>query len=506
MNRQTKGRGADSKRATLADTDPVRWVADALNLPLVLEKDHRAVPLNRAARHRLGLDFHGSLAKAISLLTGIPSNDEELQKLLTHGRHFGESSDAIIDPATGRRYRLAISRNADDQLRALISETSDQKVPTSAEHEARVTNAVLHELERTLVSLYGTAQHAASVDGARKNELIEKFAQTIGDSLSAVSSIRDGKTAGSHDEPPTGTIASELVRALSPLANHKNARLQLDIPADLRFPGGYSDLRSILWNLTQNAIEAVTPGGAVRVCAQDTGEVVRISVADDGPGIDPEIRSRVFERQYSTKNNASGLGLSEVRRAVRKLGGVVRIDEGVRRGTTIVVDLPIEKPATQDAAATQDAGTTQDAAATQDAGRSSIVRVRQPLSDLRILVISEPLDGSIEHLRAQGACVEDMASEQLADGHWLPGDGLFDVALAPYGDGLLSGAAICVQAKTFAKRVILVSESSALANEVDAIIPLDCSPEHLIAMVLGATHLDRTPSQREFDKLQTESI
>ncbi len=102
-------------------------------------------------------------------------------------------------------------------------------------------------------------------------------------------------------------------------------------------------LSLVLSNLVSNALRYVGPGGHVRLSAEMDEETVAISVADDGPGIPPGWRTRIFEPLAQVAGRpagASGLGLSVSRAIVQAHGGSIRVDPGERAGATFVVVLP----------------------------------------------------------------------------------------------------------------------------------------------------------------------
>lgn len=88
-------------------------------------------------------------------------------------------------------------------------------------------------------------------------------------------------------------------------------------------------LRQVLLNLILNAIQAVGEGGRIRVgCRLDTGEtppLALVTVADDGPGVPPEARERIFDPFYTTRAGGIGLGLALVQRIVSAHGGWVSV-------------------------------------------------------------------------------------------------------------------------------------------------------------------------------------
>lgn len=111
------------------------------------------------------------------------------------------------------------------------------------------------------------------------------------------------------------------------------------------------ELRQVFANILVNALDAVAAGGSIHLRARslESGGV-RVSIADDGQGIRPEQRSRIFEPLYTTKEaTGAGIGLWVVRQIVGKHGGSIRMrsrTSGKYRGTVFTVVLPSEMPGT----------------------------------------------------------------------------------------------------------------------------------------------------------------
>jgi len=95
-------------------------------------------------------------------------------------------------------------------------------------------------------------------------------------------------------------------------------------------------------NLVDNAIEATGRKGTVTIVTEfdRAGGRARLSVADDGPGILPEDKDRLFVPHFSTKKRGSGLGLAIVSRIVQEHHGTIRVEENAPRGVRFVVELP----------------------------------------------------------------------------------------------------------------------------------------------------------------------
>ena len=101
-------------------------------------------------------------------------------------------------------------------------------------------------------------------------------------------------------------------------------------------------VRRVVINLVDNAIEAMNRSGVITLETQhDPGaSLVRLIVTDDGPGIPPAEREKLFMPYYSTKRRGSGLGLAIVRRIVAEHGGTIEAGDNEPRGTKFIIELP----------------------------------------------------------------------------------------------------------------------------------------------------------------------
>jgi two-component system, NtrC family, sensor histidine kinase HydH len=140
-------------------------------------------------------------------------------------------------------------------------------------------------------------------------------------------------------------VAEEAHRTLSFLrANldqrHISVRLELDDePCTVQMSA--TRLRQVLLNLLNNAIEAVGEGGSIEIAVHLIRSQVEISVADDGPGVAPADRERVFVPFFSTKTSGTGLGLALARKFIEEAGGTLRCEDGqLREGSCFRIVLP----------------------------------------------------------------------------------------------------------------------------------------------------------------------
>ncbi|HZY03709.1 MAG TPA: ATP-binding protein [Anaeromyxobacteraceae bacterium] len=104
-------------------------------------------------------------------------------------------------------------------------------------------------------------------------------------------------------------------------------------------------MRQVLGNLLRNAEEAARPARArVHLAVRPAGAQALLTVADQGPGIPPELRARVFDPYFTTRRDGTGLGLAIVRKIVLQHGGDVEARQPAGGGALLAVTLPLAPP------------------------------------------------------------------------------------------------------------------------------------------------------------------
>lgn len=124
-------------------------------------------------------------------------------------------------------------------------------------------------------------------------------------------------------------------------------RVTLDFPAGLQLLGDRLRLRQILANLLSNAIK-FTETGEVLVSGVVVGAALLVQVADSGPGIDAELRARLFQpfqQAHGAKHGGSGLGLAIARGLARAMGGELSVQSEAGAGACFTLTLPAHRPA-----------------------------------------------------------------------------------------------------------------------------------------------------------------
>ncbi|ADD45155.1 DUF4153 domain-containing protein [Stackebrandtia nassauensis] len=207
---------------------------------------------------------------------------------------------------------------------------------------------VSHELRTPIAALQAMLENLA--DGVAKpstQSLSAAVAQTerLG---RLVTELLDVSRLDAGDTPLRRTgfdVRSFVDDAIAEATFHSDIDTHVDVPEGLC---GYADverLHQVMANLLANAVRHNRPGGTVSVTARHRDDCLLLEVADEGPGIAPADRARIFERftrgERSTRDGGTGLGLAIARWIVELHGGGIEVTEA-SPGAVIRVRLPLE--------------------------------------------------------------------------------------------------------------------------------------------------------------------
>jgi signal transduction histidine kinase len=154
-----------------------------------------------------------------------------------------------------------------------------------------------------------------------------------------------------HQAVQPASLLHQILPVLERLAGPR-VRVEYDIAPAAVSAVVWADrlqLEQVLMNLVVNARDAQPQGGRVALTldvvvdrlALRNGPVLRLCVRDDGPGIPPELRGRVFEPFFTTRPSGSGLGLSTVHAIVRDSGGEITLHSPPDAGLVVEILLPV---------------------------------------------------------------------------------------------------------------------------------------------------------------------
>jgi len=317
---------------------------------LSLDERHRVRTVNPAARRLLNLrhDVEGqTLLEAVR----IPALKE-----LVEEAEIGRSKSREFEiPGVGRQVEARATMQGNGGLVVVIIDVTEirrlerirRDFVANVSHELRTPISVIRANTETLLS-------GGLDEPERARQFVEavlRHAERLGRLVSDLLDISRIE-AGRYPLVPTRlNVADTVDHVLDSVevdATAKDVDLEVDIDDDLTVSADRKALEQILINLVGNAVKYTGEHGQVTVTAQANEDHVRFEVIDDGAGIDPSHRERIFERFYrvdpgrSRDMGGTGLGLSIVKHLVDAMGGQVGVETRSPHGSIFWFIVPNE--------------------------------------------------------------------------------------------------------------------------------------------------------------------
>jgi len=190
----------------------------------------------------------------------------------------------------------------------------------------RMAATVAHEIKNPLSAIKSIAQVMREDEGLR-NEYERDLGLIVGETDRLSQSVTQLLSFAKNESPAGQPLSvEELLRSMVDLfrANAKEQGIALDcqvqVEADLTGKS-VSALRDAVSNLLLNALQATPQGGKVEIVAASTDSELVISVQDSGSGVPIDLRERIWEPFFTTRQRGTGLGLAIVRKRVQEVGG-----------------------------------------------------------------------------------------------------------------------------------------------------------------------------------------
>ncbi len=264
-----------------------------------------------------------------------------------HGaeRYYQIAATPVLDgsPAPGRVLELKV-----DITESVLRERETRAHLARADKFAslgQLAAGVVHEVANPLAAMKTSIQVMKEQQRCAPGQ--EVFLDRIVREIDRLSSFlrtfssfaRPRKPAFSDVSP--GEIVEGVVQLLQKQIEKKGARIGIE-PASIsgRIRADSGQVQQAVLNLVLNALDAVSPGGRVRVGWAPYGLGTRICVSDDGEGIPSENLEKIFDPFFTTKPSGTGLGLAIARQIMQEHGGSVQVESAPGSGSTFTLLFP----------------------------------------------------------------------------------------------------------------------------------------------------------------------
>lgn len=272
-------------------------------------------------------------------------------------RALAEQAQRVVqgDPtpvvATGARELVEAADAFNGAFADLIALRKRLAVTERIAARREIARRVAHEIKNPLLPI------RASVETLRRlrarndpafDDYFEEATRTVLDEVARISSIVGEFTRFARLPPPSPAPfdAAEAIRAVVALHGAAGAPIELEAEPCPPLNADKDQLVQVVVNLLQNAQQALVgrANGRVKVRLGREHDRFVLTVGDNGPGVAPEMRARLFEPYATTKKEGEGLGLAIVERIVLEHGGEIAYEPAAGGGALFVVRLPLGGP------------------------------------------------------------------------------------------------------------------------------------------------------------------
>jgi signal transduction histidine kinase len=330
------------------DTELLR-LCDLLGIGVVrVDAEGRAAPLN---------DNGGVLLRTLGGVAGEPAPDPLPALIRTAAPENGPQLGETLTHSPASRHIAVTASQAGGQGLVLLRDNTDERLLherlLQSEKMASVgqlVSGVAHELNNPLTGVMGFSQLLLARD---LEEGVRGQIQTIYDEAERAAKIVQNLLSFARRRRPTKEMAdvNALVQRVLELRSYDFAvrNITLDMTLDTRMERCWVDqdqIQQVLFNVIKNAEQAMIDahgGGKLTVVTQGGPTGARISIADDGPGIPPDIQRRIFDPFFTTKDagEGTGLGLTICYGIIDEHGGRIWTEDRPEGGSVFHIELPV---------------------------------------------------------------------------------------------------------------------------------------------------------------------
>ncbi|OWQ48408.1 hypothetical protein CDL60_07495 [Roseateles noduli] len=229
-----------------------------------------------------------------------------------------------------------------------------RRVRDSSERERSFVADAAHELRTPLAAMLVNVEALkADARDERERQLMAGVMSSGHRATRMVNQLLRLMRSEAHGTDPVERVEldrllQDRLAVLSPLASARSVELELSAEPELCVAAPFTSVESLVDNLVENAIKYGPAGGTVRVMLKRSGGEAVLYVTDQGPGIPPALRERVFDRFFrdpAQREPGSGLGLAIVKAVLEQIGGRIemrdRLGESNGGGLEVALRLPL---------------------------------------------------------------------------------------------------------------------------------------------------------------------
>jgi heavy metal sensor kinase len=315
----------------------------------LLQADASLALTERTLRDLLGLLLVSLMAMLVVAWFG---SDWLTRNMLGTIEALSRTAGRVSESSLHDRLKLDAPYSEFQQLAHAFNSMLD-RLQKAYETERHFVDYAAHEMQTPLTVLRGNLELALQKDRSAEDYrevLVSNLNQVerlirLTKALLTLARFTSGRPPMHLEPVKLEPLLRDLIEDLSLLAADREIRLALQADSAPLVLGDELGLKQLMINLLSNALRHTDPGGLVTVRLQSSGDIVTITVQDNGHGIDPKHLPHLFDRFYradsgTTRNSeGTGLGLPIAKEIVTAHQGTITVDSEVAKGSTFAVTL-----------------------------------------------------------------------------------------------------------------------------------------------------------------------
>ncbi len=329
----------------------IQNVSDAI---IVLESGKGIQIFNHAAERLLGRSAEEVLGKSLEAvfrpetcaqMFASANQMQEVQCTIGNKLHYLLVSRNEITDTEGRRMVILVIRDLTryKQMEAQIQ----RRERLSA--MGQLASGVAHEIRNPLNAIGTIIQQLDRDFEPRENgEEYHQLARLVYQEVRRINKTIENFLRFARPEPlrvqrfALEEFLRRLQKQYEAILRERGLRFELHLNWTGEVEWDRDKMQQVFVNLIQNAMDVLPQGGRISLTVKSNEkDELLIRFSDDGPGMPPEVRKKIFNLYFTTKARGTGVGLAIVQRIIDQHGGLITVESEEKRGTTFIITLPV---------------------------------------------------------------------------------------------------------------------------------------------------------------------
>jgi two-component system sensor kinase FixL len=330
---------------------------------ITIDENHRIIGYNFGAEHMFGYSRKEAIGQDLKIVIPLPHKEAHKNYVRRYiatrqPKVIGKHVQLTAQRQDGSEFPMSISFSVAEirgnlYFTGIVRDISEYKLieerMLQSERLAAVGNTVshiAHEIKNPLAIIGGFARqlHKAESLGDKERQKLNIITEEVERLEAMIAEMRDfvrrpaaKKQTGDLEKLLEETL--DLFRGAFKDQHIKLRRFRKDRLPPLSFDA--QQLHQVLINLFKNSLEAMPRGGELTVVSRIRDGQAEISISDTGEGMTPEVRAKIFQPYFTTKEKGTGLGLAISRNILEEHGGSLLAESTPGQGSTFTIKLPL---------------------------------------------------------------------------------------------------------------------------------------------------------------------